>query len=216
MKKFLLLAAASLAVCASNAAGFNGNLVATIDDKVIEEGAVIGISDYEDFESIVPGMGYNYVANIILENKTGNQIKTGIKISYTDHPTQAMAEADPAAWGGLQLCVFNAAEGDNCLPVLEMEKSVKANSTMTWQFDNTSVNPDKQEKDRKYHVVLDAEGTTLSFDILFNPGGNGVSETVTEYGEAEYYNLQGQRVLNPEKGLYIVKQNGKTKKMMVR
>ncbi len=33
---------------------------------------------------------------------------------------------------------------------------------------------------------------------------------------AEYYDLQGRKVLNPAKGLYIVKQNGKVQKSLIR
>ncbi len=216
MKKILLLAAASVAALAANAAGFNGNLTASYHGETISNGDVVKISDYEDFEIVVPGMGYQYAIDVVVTNLTSNNIATSFKASYTDHPTQAMAEADSEAWGGLQLCYFGAVEGSNCLQELDVERTVPANSSMTWQFDNTGVSPTRQEKDRKYHIVLGAEGTTLSFDVIFNPDDTAVDEIGYDNTEAVYYNLQGQRVVNPEKGLYIVKQNGKTQKMMVR
>lgn len=40
-----------------------------------------------------------------------------------------------------------------------------------------------------------------------NPDENGVNAIVTDGGEAVYFNLHGQRVVNPQKGIYIV--NGK-------
>ncbi len=44
----------------------------------------------------------------------------------------------------------------------------------------------------------------------------GVADIEAEDGVATYYNLQGVRVSNPEKGIYIVVKNGKSTKMMVR
>lgn len=40
--------------------------------------------------------------------------------------------------------------------------------------------------------------------------------SVEDNGVAEYYNLQGARVSNPSKGLYIKKQGGKSTKILVR
>lgn len=48
-----------------------------------------------------------------------------------------------------------------------------------------------------------------------NPGTTGVG-TVETAAAAEYYNLQGVRVLNPAEGLYIRVQNGKAVKVLLR
>lgn len=46
---------------------------------------------------------------------------------------------------------------------------------------------------------------------------SGISEIETDAdGEAEYYTLQGFRVLSPEKGIYIKRKNGKAVKVVVR
>ncbi len=43
------------------------------------------------------------------------------------------------------------------------------------------------------------------------------STTIThKYGQKEYYDLQGHRILYPKKGIHIVRQNGKTKKLVVK
>lgn len=49
------------------------------------------------------------------------------------------------------------------------------------------------------------------------PGTNGLAdESVANEGEAEYFNLQGVKVDNPGKGLYIRRQAGKTTKEFIR
>lgn len=45
---------------------------------------------------------------------------------------------------------------------------------------------------------------------------SGVEETLADdTEEAEYYNLQGVRVVNPSSGLYIKRQGGKTSKVVL-
>ncbi|MDE6485679.1 MAG: starch-binding protein [Duncaniella sp.] len=43
-----------------------------------------------------------------------------------------------------------------------------------------------------------------------------IEEVVAENGNAEFYNLQGQRVNNPEKGIYIMVKGGKAQKVAVK
>ncbi len=48
-------------------------------------------------------------------------------------------------------------------------------------------------------------------------GGSGVADIVVdENAPVEYYNLQGVRVANPEKGIYIVKQGSKVTKQVIK
>ena len=45
---------------------------------------------------------------------------------------------------------------------------------------------------------------------------SGIEDTFVDgIEEAEYYNLQGVRVVNPERGLYIKRQGGKTTKVIL-
>lgn len=217
MKKFLLLAAAAVAAFTTQAA-VSDYLTVTIDGKEVTEGAVFDINEYEDFEALVAGMGYQYVAHIMLTNKTSNDVKNKLVFSYTDHPTEAMALDDPKAWGTLQICFNNMVEGNSCMPVLEVDTTVPANKTASYDLDNKGLSPTEREANRKFQVALTVEGSTLTFFVNYDTeGGNsGVTSIVAGDSEAEYFNLQGQRVDNPEKGLYIVKKDGKTSKMMLR
>ena len=48
-----------------------------------------------------------------------------------------------------------------------------------------------------------------------DPDVSGIEDVNVNDGEVEYYNLQGVKVENPEKGIYIMKQGGKTSKVVL-
>ena len=48
-----------------------------------------------------------------------------------------------------------------------------------------------------------------------NPEVSGVEGFEAENAEVEYYNLQGVKVENPEKGIFIKKQGNKTTKVIL-
>jgi hypothetical protein len=53
-------------------------------------------------------------------------------------------------------------------------------------------------------------------DIYMNEDpATGIDEVGAEAGAVEYYNLQGVKVENPEKGVFIKKQGGKTTKVVL-
>lgn len=59
--------------------------------------------------------------------------------------------------------------------------------------------------------VIDANGAVATF-ISYNE--SGVETLVGEEGEATYFNLQGQKVANPERGIYIKVVDGKAVKVV--
>ena len=66
--------------------------------------------------------------------------------------------------------------------------------------------------------AVDANKTATSFELKSDGITTGGEEiTVGDYeGEVEYYNLQGQRVLNPSNGIYIERRGSKTTKRYIR
>lgn len=219
MKKILLLAASAVVAFSASAAGINDYLTITCLGEEVTEGAEIVQNEFEDYESQFPGLGLGneYQAKIFLTNKTGENVKNNLVVSYTDNPTQAMADSDRKAWGSLQICFNDAVEGNNCLTALDVSMTVPANKTASYDFDNKGIMPELEKPNRKYKLTITAEGESVSFFVIFNKdNGTDVAELVAAGNTVEFYNLQGQRVDNPEKGLYIVKKNGKTSKMMLR
>lgn len=61
----------------------------------------------------------------------------------------------------------------------------------------------------------DFEGSTLPMLYVKGEGSGVANIAVENNGEAVYYNLQGVRVENPVKGLYIVVKGGKSQKVML-
>ena len=52
--------------------------------------------------------------------------------------------------------------------------------------------------------------------LSYGKGSSALDEIVTEENAAvEYYNLQGVRIMNPSKGLYIKREGGKTSKVVL-
>lgn len=92
--------------------------------------------------------------------------------------------------------------------------------TITPSTGNATLNSAKME----WKDAEGAEKVTFSFNkkirfygfhiVLAN--SDSVDGIEIEEGEAEYYNLQGVKVLNPENGLYIKVLNGKATKVIIR
>ncbi len=64
----------------------------------------------------------------------------------------------------------------------------------------------------------EAAVTKAASEYSFTVNGDsitGIEEIAAEEGEVEYYNLQGVKVANPEKGVFIKKQGGKTTKVVL-
>ncbi|MDE6682017.1 MAG: hypothetical protein K2J87_01155, partial [Muribaculaceae bacterium] len=52
-------------------------------------------------------------------------------------------------------------------------------------------------------------------ELLFSTSGIGEITALSGFGEVEYYNLQGERIKNPEKGVYIRRCGGKAEKIIL-
>lgn len=64
-------------------------------------------------------------------------------------------------------------------------------------------------------VVNVYQGAVSLYVVDYAAPGSGVAEIEAENGEAVYYNLQGVKVANPEKGLYIKVEGNKTSKVIL-
>lgn len=65
-------------------------------------------------------------------------------------------------------------------------------------------------------VTVFNNATSLYVTNFAAAGGSGVAEIEAAEGEAVYYNLQGVKVANPENGIYIRVQGGKSSKVLVK
>lgn len=68
-------------------------------------------------------------------------------------------------------------------------------------------------------VDLGMENYKLSKSFVnysLEPGTSGVSGIQSDDSEVEYYNLQGVKVANPEKGIYVIRKGNTTRKAVIR
>ena len=65
-------------------------------------------------------------------------------------------------------------------------------------------------------VTIFNEAPSLYVTNFEKTGSTGIEAVEAAAGEAEYFNLQGVRVANPENGLYIRRQGGKAVKVLVK
>lgn len=110
------------------------------------------------------------------------------------------------------------AEGDNALTPLYTETTIgdnvnayiladKEQGLGFYLLDQNSTN--RTVGANKAYLVL-PEGSNAVRSILFGGPTTGIENTVaTDSEKEEYYDLQGRRVMNPEKGIYITKSGKK-------
>ncbi len=145
-------------------------------------------------------------------------------------------------WGTVALCYaknLNRADGsfsDNCvsLPFTAAlaDQETMGDKEFQWQFHLSTVNPDTESKytvSVKPVIISDYNGNGVITDyeeipdseftviLAFKKDWSGVDSIDADNDAApEYYTIQGVRVANPEKGLYIVKKGNKVSKEFIR
>lgn len=72
-------------------------------------------------------------------------------------------------------------------------------------------NPNDENRTCKVKISIPA----ASYEITFRQGSNNAVEIVGVDGDAQYFDLQGRRVANPYKGIYIKKCGNKTTKVLL-
>lgn len=109
---------------------------------------------------------------------------------------------------------------------------IRAASTIVSDYQEAQIFDYDGDDKGKYFAVLPV-GKKGTLSIIFDKDGENIYPTVynfnvakdtptaveeieeTEAGEAVYYNLQGTRVYNPERGIFIKVTNGKTQKVIL-
>lgn len=127
--------------------------------------------------------------------------------SATTHSLTILADnADPSMTTGLEgTCLSQAIDGS-------VNAYVLANSTNGigfYRLTNEGDNPDRTIGQNKAYLTIAGSAGIKAFTFDFG-GTTGIENTeaaVTE--EEEYYDLQGRRVLNPTKGIYVTKSGKK-------
>lgn len=96
-------------------------------------------------------------------------------------------------------------------------------STFSWNYEHTTISLDNYAGERMNVAFLYMSNSSIAgtWEIKNmkiegkKKDSSAVDTIITEEGAAEYYDLQGRRVANPEKGLYICKKGSKATKVIL-
>lgn len=85
-----------------------------------------------------------------------------------------------------------------------------------WNYDDPTNSTVAADFDGTITMILPEVAREAAIVTFASGVHTGVEAIETVEGEAEYFNLQGVRVANPENGLYIVRQGSKVSKQVIR
>ncbi|MDE6098064.1 MAG: hypothetical protein K2G24_04170, partial [Muribaculaceae bacterium] len=109
---------------------------------------------------------------------------------------------------------FKIADADWDKYNYSLGQEVFAGSEDAWNYNNSDNTTMGEDFTGTITLVL-GEKNTDPVMVSFTESA-GVGNVAVENAPAEFYNLQGVRVANPENGLYIVRQGGKVSKQLVK
>lgn len=231
MKKiFTLIATAGLAICAQ-AAPVTQEVTINFDTYMLDY-------DYNTWEEILTKIANPDPQITTISYEDGvftieNILETGVSVEFT-MPLDAEAYA-----GGEVTTSFtptpNLVKEWGVMYIRDDEGQLAKGWVENWKGEGETVNLQYPDLLENITVIYD-ETSEMPFTVKFVGEGNVDYEparlnasfemgdlagifgqtavnNVEESNAAEYYTLQGVRVMNPEKGIYIVRQGNKTTKV---
>lgn len=246
MKKILLAAALIAVSASAYAAlpEFGETFEVTLDGEMIENGATVNALNYEEANPVLYGEGFvTYSLDINVENLDIQPQWIRGTLGFTNQPSSSEYLANMIYWGDPQLCystttvqgtVGNCLSGDPYnimnpnLGAGNLEVPVSFAGEFTWQLHVVACDA---KADASYTLLLQhidvADPTNPSvytvaskpyvINLKFNAAASSGIDSVDAAQEpGEYFDLQGRRVANPAKGIYIYKQGNKAVKRIVK
>ncbi len=243
MKKFLLAIAAcglmTPAFAQEELAPFAEFFTIGYEGQTLESGATVNITKYEQDDPEIFGEGVvTYTGELSVENE--GFMPQYIHATYNAYqPTAKEYLNNRLHWGEVQLC-YSAPYGGNCLSgntssilgfnfadsslevplstvgkfefqlhVLACDQDAEATYLLTLQ----AVDLPDPTNENEYMPVSEPFNLYINFSEAAKSGVANI-EATTENGV--YYDLQGRKVENPSKGIYIYRQGNKTVKKIVK
>ncbi len=225
MKKLLLCAAIAAASMSANAASFSDYFNVTYEGQPVSDGQTITINTYwdpivKDYPELGddPDWDYTYQseAKIIVNNKS-NETHDFVAVLARTEPAisgEFPSIGSPLGWG--QICA-----GVNCYTIINdvcttPTNSIKPNETYELDIHQNEIkvltpvtfslklNTPNADECVVYFKFTHEQDITLAVDGI-------EADSALE----EYFNLQGVKVANPEKGnIYIVRKGSKVSKRL--
>ena len=204
---------------------FGGTESGAAPDASLTDGKITlasGIND-EGYGKIKVAEDGNYLITIDTENLSATFVKSVYQESEVIYSTLFMVgSANPE-----NPCEFSAMNIELNEGTFKIANALKGGGTWGgkyWFFrnaDNAELMTLDQEGDLQWSII-----TAGNYNIVANTAtgaisikaaqSSSISDIAAPDAAAEYYNLQGVRVMNPANGLYIVRQGGKTFKTLLK
>lgn len=210
MKKLLLLAAVA---CLGLSAGAQQTIKVTVEGQEIQNNATVQSYNINE-EALAAGGGFQLDPEVMVT------VSEEAEVTVTALNTTVDVSAP-----NLQLCF-----GGRCVQFekgrsLTQKNVVAAGQATPLIFDTAPLYAGEQGRVPDYAFIATATITiaaagldsdfVFNIELLYNPGGAGVEGLVEESAAPVYYNLQGRKVTNPEKGIYVVKTGKEVKKVIL-
>lgn len=238
MKKTLLLGALLAAAAMPASADYSEYFTLSYHGEEIANGGTVVIRDYSEDNVAFEG-------HIQVTNKKAEAQKVSGAMLFTGNPSSADVSADMMKWGTPAFCYSYTGEGlGTCLggvPPISAGSGIvdlpAPGNDLLWEIHiymapkdlvceyDLEMYPTVREDDPdgeftdpetgdNYNII---ELTDSKFLCHLKFDANAAVEDVEldENAPAEYYTLQGVRVENPEKGIYIVRRGAKVEKVAI-
>jgi len=181
-----------------------------LGDEVIPNGGTVTISEYEDFDFMIEMHAAVYVKNVC-EDASLLSLSCVGKENYND----------------IAFCPNGSCKNwpDNGNEITETyDKAIAPGATVEegkdWLhaqvFDTKSF---KGSVELKAYCTLDPEDCT-SITVFFDTDAQGINKVISDNNKMEVYNLCGKKIAESTKGLakgiYIIKQNGASRKVVIK
>lgn len=228
MKKFLLLSALAISAMSVNAESFGDHFKLLYEGKEVTNGQELVITECVDNTEF--GEGYAYECNLDIVNMKDEPAKMFGAMEWTGTPTyedvvDGMKNNYPYTWGMPMFCAEQCfafsqiSAGEGYFDVVA--SSLGLNQFWTIHL-NTIASKETVSKYKLFFAACDENGDRIEDAelelslVIGGDNGSGV-ESISVSDEAPvYYDLQGRKVVNPEKGIYLVKRGAKVAKELVR
>lgn len=226
MKKLLLLAALAASFTSAYADAFSDVFTLSYNDQPVANGETIVIDNYlnEWYDPQYPDDPANWAA--LAQIKATNKSDSSTELSFiltVESPTEDAFFDKKNKYGTLQVCYTPEIGTGNCFGGATKNNPYISKS-IGKVFPGSYVLFDIDQKGFE-----NMDPVTLKFELNFDDESGvvyikfnhlkditmGVNDIVAESAPTEYYNLQGVRVSEPQKGnLYIVRSGKKVSKRL--
>ncbi len=217
MKKIYIAIVSAVVAFSANAA----DLYYTVNGEKVENNAKIDLAPYW----VEKDMQYN--PHLYLETSEGGMLN--VDVDFTKGVCTPAFDEDEWLTGAKASIAFCAIDG-MCTTINPGKQSQKNGLVEAGKVDmQTELGIVLGDEEKIANVTVDAEytmtstlnGNTVSITFFVNEklgaGASGVANVeIDGNAPAVYYDLQGRKVANPSKGLYIINRGGKVTKEVIR